>query len=596
MGSYYDDPVVREINERLNIIDVVSETVALSRKGNRYWGLCPFHQEKTSSFTVTPERNMFYCFGCHAGGDMFNFVMLRDGIEFKDALQLLAAKAGVEIRQAMPKKEIDRRRQIIEINKTAAEYYSACLQGNKGGEAREYLQRRGLEAKTIEKFYLGLATDSWNSLEEHLLKKGFSPELIKDAGLIKRSDKNNSYYDLFRQRIMFPINGINGEIIGFGGRVMDAGQPKYLNTPETEIYAKRMNLYGFYQARETIRHSNEVVLVEGYMDCIKMHQAEITNCVATLGTSLTREQARLIRRYAEKVIVIYDGDEAGQREALRAGSILLEEDLRVQVLILPQGQDPDDLIELYGKEEFKRYIQNNKCSFIEFKIIRLINTEKDLNLDAKIRVIQAVKTDITRLESEIEKDFYTRILAQKLSLEENLVQRELQAGSKTRTAGVKNKTGINRDNIQYGNYSNYNIEEKILAAMLLDDNIFNQIKNRIGLGFFSKPQYRELAAKYDEIPGDQEQRWQALSQEINEEALRSSWARITVLMEEDTRPGSVEIEAYIQRVERLRLKARWGKMHQRLNQLREEGDFYSLLEFILQIDSFLHHTRKGGTA
>jgi len=588
----YDDPVISEISDRLNIVDIVGETVNLTRKGNRYWGLCPFHDEKTASFTVTPERNMYYCFGCHAGGDAFSFVMKTRGLEFKEALELLAGKAGVELANQPRGKDQDRRKKIIELNQAAAEYYRQMLE--QVPEARAYIAGRGLDQETLDRFQMGFALDQWNGLEEYLLRRGFSQEYLKSSGLIKRNDRRNSYYDLFRARIMFPIHNQNGSIIGFGGRVLDNALPKYLNTPDTELYSKRQNLYGLYQGREAIRQANEVLLVEGYMDCIRMHQFGFTNCVATLGTALTKEQASLMHRYAENVTIIYDGDEAGQREALRASSILVEEGLKTTILTLPGGKDPDELLELSGKEEFRRYIQNNKTSHIEFRLNRYMVGENMTDLAAKIRVIATINPDIRALDSELEKDFYVKLLSRRLALEENLVRRELARSSRGRADAIANKTWINRDNIQYGNYS---IEEKILASMLGDTYIFDLVKTGIGLSFFKSVEHRSLAALYDSLRSKTYQPLDEMNGAAANEAEQATLARIMTLMAEPGHQlGKIEVESFIRQVQRNRAKARWQRMFRQMERLDSDTDFMDLLGFILEIDRFLKHTQEGGTA
>jgi len=588
----YDDPVIREISDRLNIVDIVAETVNLTRKGNRYWGLCPFHDEKTASFTVTPERNMYYCFGCHAGGDVFSFVMKTRGLDFKEALELLAGKAGVELVHQPRGKEQDLRKKIIEINQAAAEYYRQVL--NQVPEAQAYIIGRGLDQETIDRFQLGFALDQWNSLEEYLLRKGVSQEYLKSSGLIKRNDRRNTYYDLFRARIMFPIHNQSGSVIGFGGRVLDNTMPKYLNTPDTEAYSKRQNLYGLYQSREAIRQANEVLLVEGYMDCIRMHQFGFTNCVATLGTALTREQAALMHRYAENVIIIYDGDEAGQREALRASSILVDEGLKTGILTLPDGKDPDELLELSGKEEFRRYIQNNKTSHIEFRLNRYIAGENMTDLEAKIRVISTISPDIRALDSELEKDFYIKLLSRRLMLEENLVRREVARSMTGRADLTTNKTWINRDNIQYGNYS---IDEKILASMLGNVDIFELVKAAIGLDFFKRVEHHALAALYDSLRSKVDQPLDEMNGASLNEAEQATLARIvTLIAEPGQQLGKMEVESFIRQVQRNRVKARWQKMFKQMEQLDSGSGFVDLLGFILEIDRFLDHTQEGGTA
>ncbi len=587
----YDNRITREISERLDIVDVVGETVKLSRKGNRYWGLCPFHSEKTPSFSVTPERNMFYCFGCHAGGDIFSFVMKRDNLDFKEALEMLAARAGIKlVSAASGSRDQEQRKKVIEVNQAAAEFYHQILLSQQGSGALKYLEKRGIKPETVSAYKLGYAPDQWNTLEEYLLKKGFSQEYVKLSGLIKRNENRNSYYDLFRKRLMFPIFQYNGDILGFGGRVLDDSLPKYINTPETELYSKRQVLYGLYQARQVIRSTNQAVLLEGYMDCIKLQQAGISNCVASLGTALTREQANLLSRYTENVLILYDGDEAGQRETMRAIDILVEEGLNVQVVTLPAGKDPDEFLEINGKEEFLQYIQNNKVSYIEFKINRYLKDEKTLNLEAKVKIVNAIKNDLNNLKSPIEKDYYVNILAQKLLMEPNLIYRELKVVNHRQNPMDRNKTQISRDNIQYGNYSK---DEKILAAMLKDEKTFAAIKDSLGLNFLARPEYKKMLSIYGQLKGSQEERLAKLGAIMQQEGMAETYARIVFLMEE-INVNEVKVTEFIRRVQALKVEARWQKIYQQINFLKLEGDFEHLLKFILNLDSFLNETREGG--
>ena len=586
----YDNRVTREISERLDIVDIIGETVKLTRKGNRYWGLCPFHTEKTPSFCVTPERNMFYCFGCHTGGDIFSFVMKHDGLDFKEALEILAERAGIKLVSTSSDRDYEQRKKVIEVNQAAAEFYHQMLLSHQGSVALKYLENRGIKSETILTYKLGYAPDQWNTLEEYLLKKGFSQEYVKLSGLIKRSENRNSYYDLFRNRLMFPIFQYNGDILGFGGRVLGDTLPKYINTPETELYSKRQVLYGLYQARQAIRSINEAILLEGYMDCIKLQQTGINNCVASLGTALTQEQANLLCRYTEKVLILYDGDEAGQRETLRAIDVLVAEGLKVQVITLPAGKDPDEFLEVNGKEEFLQYIQNNKFSHIEFKINRHLQEEKTLNLEAKVKIVNALKNDINNLKSPIEKDYYIKILAQKLLMEPNLIYRELRVVNNRQYPIDRNKTQISRDNIKYGNYSK---DEKILAAMLKDENTFTVVKDSLGLNFLARPEYKDMLKIYAQLTGNQEEKLEKLGKIMQQEGTAATYARIIFLMEEiDVKEA--EVHEFIRRVQALKIEARWQKIYQHLNFLKIEGDFEHLLKFVLNLDSFLNKTREGG--
>lgn len=592
--SRFNEEVIREINSRLELADIVAETVQLTRKGNRYWGLCPFHQEKTSSFSVTPDRNMFYCFGCHAGGDMITYIMKRDNMDFREAVEYLANRAGVTVQKESPaaRRKQERARGVVAANLAAAQLYREILLSAKGKKGLEYLQERRLSPEIVEKFGLGFAPDNWNTIEDYLFKKAFSQEQVKSTGLIKRSDQQNRYYDLFRNRVIFPIHDQRGEVIGFGGRVLDGSLPKYLNTPETELFSKRKNLYGLYQARQAMRNLNQALVVEGYMDCLKMHQAGIENTVATLGTAMTQEQARLLRRFVEEVVVLFDGDDAGQREALRAVEVLRTEGLRVWVVSLPGGKDPDDYLDLYGKEEFLQYIQNSKVDHIEFKLNRYIETETELNLDTRIRIIKAVQKDIASLESELEKDYYVRLLSRRLQVQENLIRRELNKGSSGRSSEL-NKSGILRDNTRYGKSS---LEERLLVSMLKNTVIFEQVQETVGLNIFRNTQYRQMIHSYADLMPINDHSWDDLGNIARLEGFASAYARVSFLMEEEPGLKPVEVQGIIRRIQMRRRELRWQKLQERLNQISEDADFDQLLRFILDLDTFINPTHKGVTS
>ncbi|MGI6434266.1 MAG: DNA primase [Syntrophomonadaceae bacterium] len=592
MGAYYDEYILAEISSRLDILDVVAESVKLSRKGDRYWGLCPFHTEKTPSFSVSPGKNMFYCFGCHSGGNLFTYIMKRDGLDFPEAVQKLADQAGIQLHNRQARQGVDRFKKVVEVNKAAATLFQQFLGDDySAARARDYLAKRYLQEEIIKRFQIGYAPNDWSKLSNLLLQKGFEQEWIKESGLIKRSKNRDSYYDLFRDRIIFPILDYQGNVVGFGGRAVEDAVPKYLNTPETEVYVKRHHLFGLYQARETIRKCNEVILVEGYMDCLKLHQHGINQAVASLGTAVTREQALLLRRYAENVMVLYDGDEAGQRETLRAVDLLSAQDFNVDVLTLPAGQDPDDFLDQYGKEEFLQYIQNNRVSYIEFKMKRYIAAENNLNLQAKIRVVNGVKNDIGRLQSAILRDNYIKRLSRLLKIEENLILKEIDSNNGYKNPPPRNKSPVNRDNIQYGNYS---LEEKILAAMLHNREIAETIAAQIGVQCFASSNFNQLATICYESGGTMASHYLEWQQAIQDEGLESILARLDTGWDEGIRINDAELWYFIRSVERQRQKAPWRKLHQRLEHLHAEGDFHTVLRLILDLDTFLHHTREGG--
>ncbi len=592
MTYYEDDQKILQIQDQLDIVELISETVQLSRRGNNYWGLCPFHGEKTPSFSVSRDKQMFYCFGCHTGGNIFTYVMKKNGLEFREALELLAAKAGVELTRPQDRSRADLNKAIAGINNVAAQFYHQNLLGASGKTARSYLERRGVNEQTIKTYILGYAGEDWQGLTDFLLGKGYHAEILKASGLIKRSDGQDRFYDLFRNRIIFPIMLYNRDVIGFGGRNLGDALPKYLNTPETELFSKRKNLYGLAQARENIREKNNAIIVEGYMDCIKLHQTGIMNVVATLGTALTGEQAQLLRRYTEKVTVIYDGDEAGQNATMRAAGILRQAGVKVEIISLPAGKDPDDLIEYLGKEGFLNYIENNVCSCIEFNLKRHIQATPLLDLDAKIRIINTLKEDIDNLDSWVEKDSYIKLLARKLKVEENIIYQEFRQSNNHRQ--YRNNNVRIRDNIKYGKYG---LQEKILAAILKDPLLYEKIKSSIGIKFFANPEYQAFIYEYDRLQGEPNDRIKKIAAGVNSEAAAATNAMIAMLIDDEKESDNAdrEVEEFIMRVEQKKAEQELEKTIGQVASLGDQGDFSSFLKFIAKVNNIENLTREGGS-
>ena len=355
----YSDDIIEEVRMKNDIVDVVSQYVKLNRRGNTYFGLCPFHNEKTPSFSVTPSKQMYYCFGCGAGGNVYNFVMEYENYTFGEALQHLADRAGVQLpkieysREAREKAE--KRATLLEINKLAASYFYYQLRRENGSQAYTYLINRGVSEDTIKKFGLGYSDKYSDDLYKFLKSKNYSDDLLRESGLFN-VDERHGMYDKFWNRVIFPIMDVNNRVIGFGGRVMGDGKPKYLNSPETKIFDKSRNLYGLNIARTT--RKNYLILCEGYMDVISMHQAGFTNAVASLGTALTSGHASLLKRYTQEVLLLYDSDDAGVRAALRAIPILREAGITSRVVSLKPHKDPDEFIKALGGEEFEKRLES----------------------------------------------------------------------------------------------------------------------------------------------------------------------------------------------------------------------------------------------
>lgn len=402
----YSDDVIEEVRTKNDIVDVVSQYVKLTRKGSSYFGLCPFHNEKTPSFSVTPAKQMYYCFGCGAGGNVFNFVMEYENYTFGEALSYLAQRAGVELpkieysREA--KEKAERKALLLEINKKAAQYFYYQLRREGGKSAYQYLTGRGLSEETIKKFGLGYSDKYSDDLYKYMKAKGYSDELLRESGLFN-ADERRGMYDKFWNRVIFPIMDVNNRVIGFGGRVMGDGKPKYLNSPETKIFDKSRNLYGLNVARTT--RKNYLILCEGYMDVISMHQAGFTNAVASLGTALTSGHASLLKRYTQEVLLLYDSDEAGIRASLRAIPILREAGVNAKVVSLKPYKDPDEFIKNMGPEALEERLLNASDSFL-FRV-HTGETEADMETpQGQNRFFEECARMLLELSDELERNLY----------------------------------------------------------------------------------------------------------------------------------------------------------------------------------------------
>ena len=380
------DDKIEEIRTAVDIVDVVSDYVQLKRSGSRYKGLCPFHQEKTPSFSIDPDQNLYYCFGCGAGGDVFTFLQEMEGVSFLECARMLAERTGVPL----PDDDIDaeqasRTESIYHALRFAGRFfYRQLTQTQRGKPALDYLRQRGIKPSTIKRFGLGYAPDSWDALLTAAKEKQIDEEILEDAGLIIERKDGSGYYDRYRDRVIFPIFSHVGKVLGFGGRILDddADQPKYINSPETRVYHKGKVLYGLRQAKSAIRQQEEALLVEGYTDVIALHQAGIQTAVASSGTALTEEQVKTLGRYGKRLILLYDADDAGARAAVRAMNLVLKQGLGAYAVELPEGDDPDSFVQERGADVFKEYVANERLDMPEFRYRRaqrerLLDTPED---------------------------------------------------------------------------------------------------------------------------------------------------------------------------------------------------------------------------
>ena len=408
---YYPDELIEEIRTRNDIVDVISGYVRLQKKGSSYFGLCPFHNEKSPSFSVSRQKQMYYCFGCGAGGNVYTFLMEYENFSFLEAVKYLADRAGISLPEQEYSKEAkakaDLKTSILEVNKQAAKYFYVQLKSEKGAHAYTYLKERGLADRTITAFGLGYSNKYRDDLYKYLRNLGYSEELIRQAGLVN-TDEKQGVYDKFWNRVIFPIMDANSKVIGFGGRVMGDGKPKYLNSPETPVFDKSRNLYGLNRARTSKKPY--FLLCEGYMDVISLHQAGFTNAVASLGTALTPGHASLIKRYVKEVYLTYDSDEAGTKAALRAIPILKSAGISAKVIRMDPYKDPDEFIKNLGKEEYEKRIEDAGNGFM-FSL-KILERDYDMNSpEGKTEFFRQAAQRLLEFEDELERNNYIEAVA-----------------------------------------------------------------------------------------------------------------------------------------------------------------------------------------
>lgn len=498
---YYPEEIIEEIRVQNNIVEVISEYIGLTKKGNSHFGLCPFHNEKTASFSVSEEKQMYYCFGCGVGGNVITFIMQKENYNFIETIQLLAKKRNILLPEAEysqeAKEQIQKKQLLLEIHKEAGRYFYYNLQQESNDGVKQYLSKRNISEEIQKKFGLGYAKGSHYDLYEYLKSRNYSEEHILQSGLVIKSKRGSGCYDRFSDRLMFPIFDVQGRAIAFGGRVLDGSQPKYLNSPETSLFEKNMNLYGLNYAR--VSGKRELFVVEGYMDVIAMYQAGIHNVVATLGTAFTPGHAQLIKKYVDEVILLYDSDDAGVKATLRAIPILQSASVKVRVLYLPDKQDPDDYIAANGAPALVK-LAEEAIGAVTFQI-RIIKLKYDLeNVEQKIRFIEETAILMAGLKSAVEQEIYMQQVAMEHKIDIDALKAEIRkrmyetqtshlAVSKQR---VETKKGITRNmSIQDGYFKT---QSELLQIMCLYPDILKWVQNHLSPEEFIDPFFKKLVS------------------------------------------------------------------------------------------------------
>ncbi|MEE0596852.1 MAG: DNA primase [Agathobacter sp.] len=499
---YYSDELIEEVRSRNDIVDVIGGYVRLQKKGSTYFGLCPFHNEKTGSFSVSPGKQMYYCFGCGAGGNVFTFLMQYENFTFGEAMQQLADRVGIELPQqemtSAQKREADKRARLLEINKEAAMYFYRLLRSPRGQNAYQYFKKRELSDETMQRFGLGYSDQYSDDLYRYLRSKGYDDQILKETGLVT-IDEVRGGHDKFWNRAMFPIMDVHNRVIGFGGRVMGDGEPKYLNSPETKIFDKSRNLYGLNIARST--RKNQLLLCEGYMDVIALHQAGFDNAVASLGTALTSGHANLLKRYTKEVYLTYDSDGAGVKAALRAIPILKEVGIVTKVINMRPYKDPDEFIKALGAEEYQKRIDEAENSFL-FEI-RIMESQHDMNdPESKTAFYNEVAKKLLGFSEELERNNYIEAVADKYQIGfDNLRKLVNQLAMKDGLAREHTplKTGIHENKKKEDGMKQ---SQKLLLTWLIEDpRLFGKVEKLITADDFTEELYhrvaQELFAQYD---------------------------------------------------------------------------------------------------
>lgn len=499
----YSEDLIEEIRTSNDIIETVSDYVKLKNVGKYLFGLCPFHNEKTASFSVTPSKQIFYCYSCGVGGNVIQFIMNVERLSFVDAIKLLADKKGISV----PEDEYDKsyqetyekKKKLIKLSTDAAKYFYENLNSTNGEIARDYIRNRELSKTVIRKFGIGYSHNSWDALYKYLKSKDYSDDLILESGLISK-DKSNGYYDRFRNRIIFPIFDIRGNVIAFGGRVIDSGQPKYMNSPETIIYSKNKTVYSMNFAKNEI--IKQLILVEGYIDVIALYDKGIKNVVAPLGTALTENQAKIIKLYKDEVIIAFDSDIAGKKATKRALDILNDVGIKVKVLNLKDFKDPDEYIQKNGVDRFQGLI-NSAISMLDYKVL-CIKESLDLEgTDGQIEFLNKIALLLSSLDNEIERELYAKKFIKDYKISENSLFNQINKNIKKNNNVVG--TGVvikipkkNEDeNIYLNNDDNkLSYYEKLMLVVLVEFNeLKSKLQNELTIDFFTNLDNKELAEK-----------------------------------------------------------------------------------------------------
>ncbi|HUI29173.1 MAG TPA: DNA primase [Candidatus Acidoferrales bacterium] len=587
MARLNSESVVEEVRQATDIVDVISQYVRLQKRGKNYLGLCPFHNEKTPSFTVNREKGLYHCFGCGVGGNVFTFVTQYEKISFGEALRQLAARANITLPSYNSEKqnEVD---EVLDINEKACRYYRDMLRSDEGVDALLYLnKKRKFTDDTIEKFMLGFAPDRWDGLLNYLKKKGMDEKVVEKSGLILRRQDGSGYYDRFRARVMFPVQSPSGRIIAFGGRTLKGEEKaKYINSPESSAYIKGRTLFGVYQAKDSIIEKDAAILVEGYADLIALHQAGIKNVVASSGTALTVEQIQYISRYTKNVYLVYDADTAGQDASMRGADILLEQGMDVFIVELPAGEDPDTFVLSQGSEEFMRLIQN-AMNVVEFKATLLQRRERlpkgpkgpaaSGSSRSQITIVHSIVESLTKIKDAIKVNLYVKDLAAKFELREDAIYQELKKKKAIQSQPFMRDHEPDISSRRSNVSDRLSTAERDLISLLasVDESLWEVIANQIDRLDIQNPISKEIIQKIIDARFSGKEMGSVID-ELADEDMRKSFAQLAFsttqrskVWWEEIRPSS-ETPDYLKWISQLLISFELEQIEQQLKLLNSK--------------------------
>lgn len=585
MNKRISENILEDILSRVDIVEIISGHLPLKRAGRNFKANCPFHHEKTPSFTVSPERQIYHCFGCGESGNAFKFLMSYEHLDFPEAVEALAKKAGVILPEAQDNdaQAASLFSQLYKINEMAQAFYERNLNAPSGLATKNYLKKRGINEESLGLFKLGFALEKWDALINQLRAKNVSLTLLDKAGLVLARE-GGGYYDRFRSRLIFPIFDVKSKIVGFGARVLDNSLPKYINSPETPVYTKSKNLYGLNFAKDSIRENDFVVVVEGYLDFIAPYQAGLHNIVASLGTALTPEQVRLLKRYTHNVVMVYDGDAAGQMATLRALDIFIEEGINVKVVPLPQGFDPDSFVRKYGLEGFSQKINSAETLF-DYKMNLLKSRHNHKEIEGKVKISSEMLQTVNKFNNAVLKSEYIKKLSEQLDIKEIDLLEEMGKIKNSQPRLQINNTPLKKE-------IKINPTEKLLIKLMLEEStLINYIRQRFAAADFQEGIASEIVSTMFELS----QQGKAVdlktimnycdSQDISQLICESAF-----MPEIPAQDKEKVADECIERLKNEKIKLKRQNLHDQIKQAQHTGDEESLNNLMREFDLLL---KKG---